>query len=144
MKFAIVYSDYYGDVGAGLLAGACGFLASMGCPVAQEAIFKAPGAFEIPLIAKRVGHDFDYNGVITLGCVIQGETPHFDYICEAVASGLMAVTLEIGKPIAFGVLTVMDEAQAHARSLPGVNNKGFEAAKACYESACLLQQLQDF
>jgi len=87
-----------------------------------------PGSFELPLGAQWMAEDKGIDAVICLGCVIQGETPHFDYICQAVAHGIMKVGLKTNKPVAFGVLTTLNKRQALERSGGAYGNKGEEAA----------------
>ncbi|MEQ8423860.1 MAG: 6,7-dimethyl-8-ribityllumazine synthase, partial [Cyclobacteriaceae bacterium] len=92
-----------------------------------------PGSYELPLAAQRMAKQKDIAAVICLGCVIQGETPHFDYICNAVANGIMRVNLDSGKPVAFGVLTALDKKQAIERAGGKYGNKGEEAAVTVVE-----------
>ncbi|WP_428310191.1 6,7-dimethyl-8-ribityllumazine synthase [Hydrocarboniphaga sp.] len=92
--------------------------------------FRAPGAFELPLAADRILAAGRYDGVIVLGAVIRGDTPHFEYVAGECARGLMDVQLKHGRPVAFGVLTVNTAQQAHDRAGPGRDNKGYEAAAA--------------
>ncbi|MEY4931381.1 MAG: hypothetical protein RI909_2105 [Bacteroidota bacterium] len=87
-----------------------------------------PGSFELPLAAQWMAEKKDIDAVICLGCVIQGETPHFDYICQAVANGIMKVNLKTNKPVAFGVLTTLNKKQAMDRAGGKYGNKGEEAA----------------
>jgi len=130
--FAILTSTYHAPIINGMLDGALEFLHKN---KAKHKIIEAPGAFEMPLLAKKLAQSKKYSGVICLGCVIKGDTAHFEYISEAVAHGLMQAGLETGVPIAFGILTTYTEDQAVARAQPGVENKGLEAARACFESA---------
>ncbi len=133
--YAICISPYYEKITDGLLAGACGYLDAQ---KASYELFYAPGAFEIPLIAKKLATTKKFRGIICLGCVIQGETAHFDFICAQAAQGIMTGMLETGIPISFGILTVLTEAQAKARSRADKHNKGVEAARACLETAKVL------
>ena len=138
MNFAIIVSQFNEDVTNGLLEGAQSFLKEKN---ANADVFKSPGAFELPLIAKRLAKKPKYHGVICLGCVIKGDTMHFEFISLAATMGIMQASLETEKPITFGVLTTMDEAQAESRSQKNAENKGIEAAKACWESTLLLKEL---
>ena len=138
MRFAVVVSKFNPEVTQGLLKGARGYLAGKKIKLKDEDVFEAPGAFELPLIAKRLAQKKKYQGVICLGCVIKGDTMHFEFISLASAVGILQAGLETGKPIAFGVLTTLDDAQAVARSRDDAHNKGIEAAAACYETASLL------
>jgi len=141
MKFAIVVSRFNEDVTEGLLAGALGFLREKGSTTTEKDIFYAPGAFELPLIAKALAKKKKYSGVICLGCVIKGDTMHFEFISLASTMGILQTSLETKKPITFGVLTTVTEAQAVARSRKNKENKGIEAAAACWETAALLQKI---
>lgn len=127
-KFAIVVADWNEDVTGALYLGAHEALLALG--VRKENIIRAnvPGSFELPLAAQWMAARKDIAAVICLGCVIQGDTPHFDYICQAVAQGIMNVNLSSGKPVAFGVLTTLNKAQALERAGGRHGNKGEEAA----------------
>ncbi|KQX33994.1 6,7-dimethyl-8-ribityllumazine synthase [Devosia sp. Root436] len=129
-RLAIVVSQFNPEVTHGLRDGALKYLSRKGIPIAPDNIYSAPGAFEIPLIAKRLAQS-GFDGVICLGCVIKGDTAHFEYISEAAAHGLMQAGLETGKPITFGILTTYTDEQAIVRSRDDEHNKGREAAAAC-------------
>lgn len=103
-------------------------------------LIRVPGSFEIPLAAKRAALSEKYDGIVALGCVLRGETPHFEYISAAVSNGLSQVALETGIPIGFGVLTVETVEQAMERSGES-GNKGFEAATAALEMVDVLRQI---
>ena len=141
MKFAIVVSKFNEEITSGLLAGAVEFLRAKKIKISERDIFFAPGAFELPLLAKRLAKTKKYSGVICLGCVIKGDTAHFEYISLAAATGIVNASLDTGIPITFGVLTTYTEEQAIARSRKNPENKGIEAAAACYESALLLKRI---
>jgi 6,7-dimethyl-8-ribityllumazine synthase len=132
-RLALVVSQFNPEVTHGLRDGALAYLSENGASVASEHIYSAPGAFEIPLIAKRLALA-GFDGVICLGCVIKGDTAHFEYISEAAAHGLMLAGLETGKPITFGILTTYTDDQAILRSRNDEQNKGREAAAACLEA----------
>ena len=104
--------------------------------------FEVPGAFELPQAARAIAETGRFDAVVALGCVIRGETPHFNYICSAVAHGLTAAAGETGVPMTFGVLTTDTEEQAIARAGAGPDNKGFEAAAAAIEMARLFRALR--
>src|SRR5476649_1222274 len=123
MRFAIVVSRFNPEITNGLLAGAKNYLKEKKIKVAEGDVFYAPGAFELPLIAKRLAKKKKYHGVICLGCVIKGETMHFEFISLAATLGILQAGLETGKPVAFGVLTTLDDAQAIKRSRPDAHNK---------------------
>jgi 6,7-dimethyl-8-ribityllumazine synthase len=101
-----------------------------------------PGAYELPQAARAAAETGRYDAVVALGCVIRGETPHFEYICTAVAHGLMSAAGDTGVPMTFGVLTTDTEAQAAARAGDGRDNKGFEAAAAAIDMARLFRALR--
>jgi len=101
-----------------------------------------PGAFEIPVVVKTLLDKSVYDAIITLGAVIRGETPHFDYICDACSSGISRLALDYGVPVIFGVLTVDTTEQALDRSGEEESNKGSEAAEAALEMIGVLSQIK--
>lgn len=127
MRIGIVVADWNPEVTEALLAGARSALARVGVRKKNIEIVHVPGSFELPLGAQRLAEKKDIDAVITLGCVIQGETPHFTYICQAAAQGIMQVSLATGKPVAFGVLTTLNRQQAIDRAGGKLGNKGEEA-----------------
>ncbi len=139
-RIAIIVSSFNAEVTEGLRRGALAVLDEHGIAPAQVGMFPAPGAFEMPLLARKAALS-GYDGVICLGCVIKGDTAHFEYISEATAHGLMQAGLETGKPIAFGVLTTYTEQQAIDRSQDDAHNKGREAASACLASIAALRAM---
>ena len=140
-KFGIVVSRFYESISGNLLDGALGALTKHG--VADDAITVAwtPGAFEIPTVVKKMADSGSYDAVIALGCVIRGETAHFDYVAGEAARGIGQASMESGCPVLFGVLTTETREQALARSEPGSENKGAEVAMAALEMANLMGQL---
>jgi 6,7-dimethyl-8-ribityllumazine synthase len=104
-------------------------------------VFDVPGAYEIPQAARAAAEAGSFDAIVCLGCVIRGDTPHFDYISSAVAHGIMEAAGETGVPMAFGVLTTDTLAQAQARAGAGDDNKGREAAAAAIEMAALYKRL---
>jgi 6,7-dimethyl-8-ribityllumazine synthase len=142
MKFAIVVSRFNPEVTEGLLQGALEYLREKDISPAESDIFRAPGAFETPLIAQSLVRTGRYSGVICLGCVIKGDTAHFEFISLGATMGIMQASLSTGVPISFGILTTYNDEQAEIRSTPGAHNKGREAAAACLETAQLLHQIQ--
>ena len=140
--FALVVSRFNGEFTEGLLRGALAYLHENNIRPAPSDIYYAPGAFEIPLIAKTLAHSGRYRGVICLGCVIKGETAHFEFISLGATFGLMQASLETEVPISFGILTSYSEEQACARSGDNEANKGREAAAACLETANLLELIK--
>lgn len=127
-KFGLVVAEWNEEITGALAEGAVQTLIQHGVPAASIIRVDVPGSFELPLAAQRMASRKDIHAVICIGCVIQGETPHFDYICDAVANGIMRVNLDSGKPTAFGVLTTLNKKQALERAGGGLGNKGEEAA----------------
>jgi 6,7-dimethyl-8-ribityllumazine synthase len=125
LRFAIVVARFNSMITEKLLDGAREALAK-----AQFDVFRVPGAFELPLAAKMLAQTHRYHGIIALGAVIRGGTPHFDYVAGETARGLQTVALETGIPVSFGVLTTDTMEQAESRS-----NKGFDAAMTALEMA---------
>lgn len=140
LAFALVCGRFNSAVTVELATGARAELLELG--VAEEAVRTVwvPGAFEIPLVAKKLAASGRYAAVIALGAVIRGETGHYDHVAGECAAGLRQASLETGVPILFGVLTTETAAQARARIEPG-NHKGRETARAAVEMARLLPEL---
>jgi 6,7-dimethyl-8-ribityllumazine synthase len=143
-RIAIITSQFNENVTHGLQKGALTYLEEQGVKVAKDAMFSAPGAFEIPLMAKALAKTGAFDGVVCLGCVIKGDTAHFEFISLGATVGLMNVTLETGVPIAFGVITTYTDEQAVSRSRDDAHNKGREAASACIESLRTLALISKF
>lgn len=141
LRIAIVASRFNPRIVDGLVAGARDALNRMNAAENQVAVFRVPGAFEIPLAAERAASTGRYDGVIALGCVIRGETAHFEYIAREASAGVARVALDHRIPVGFGVLTVDTDEQALARSGAGAENKGFEAAVAVVEMIHLLRAI---
>lgn len=110
-------------------------------PAANIDEYRVPGAYEVPLACLKLLKEGDYDGVVTLGAVIRGDTPHFDFVAGECSRGLMQVQLKTRKPVGFGVLTVNTVAQAVERAGAGPANKGYEAAAAMLEMIRLGRQL---
>ncbi len=123
----VFHTTWYPDIIQGLLKGALQVLRPTPYTLS---ILPAPGSYELPLAAKQALIHPHTIGAVALGCIIQGETPHFTFISQACTQGLMQVGLELCKPIGFGIITAHTEEQAQARSQPNAKNKGEEAAKA--------------
>jgi 6,7-dimethyl-8-ribityllumazine synthase len=143
MRVAIVLSKFNEEVTGGLLQGAKAQLQEAGFSFADSDLYLAPGAFEIPLIAQTLARTGKYAGVICLGCVIKGDTAHFEFISLGAATGLMTSMLNTGVPIAFGILTTYNDEQAIARSRDDAHNKGREAANACLETIKTLAKIRE-
>ena len=141
MRIAIVAGRFNRDVTAPLLEGALATLAAQGVEADAVPICWVPGAFERPHTAQRLAASGAVDAVICLGAVIKGDTAHFEYVAGPCAHGIAAAALETGVPIAFGVLTTNDEAQALARAGGAEGNKGAEAAATAIEMVDLLRRL---
>lgn len=141
LKFAIIVSRFNDFITAKLLEGAVDGLLRHGAKEEDIEVIKIPGAFEIPLTAKKVAAKGSCNAVICLGTVIRGATPHFDYVAAEVSKGVAAASLETGVPIAFGVLTTDTIEQAVERAGTKSGNKGFDAAMTAIEMAQVFKKL---
>lgn len=141
LKFNIVVGRFNEFIGGKLLEGAKDALIRHGASQQDIDITWAPGAFEIPLIAKKIAHSKRYDAVICLGAVIRGNTPHFDYVASEVSKGIAQVSLDSEVPVIFGVLTTESIEQAIERAGTKAGNKGFDAAVTAIEMANLLKQL---
>lgn len=141
MKFAILVSQFNPEINEGLFQGAIQFLKEKDISEKKIHRFEVPGAFELPLVAQKLARSGKYSGVICLGCVIKGETAHFEFISAGTSYGLMQAMLKTQVPIAFGVLTTYSRQQAQERSQDNPENKGREAAAACWQTAELLHQI---
>lgn len=140
-KLAIVVGRFNSFIGDALLGGATDVLERHGVKAENITIAYAPGAFEIPLIVKKFAEGGDYDGVVALGAVIRGSTPHFDYVAGECAKGLSSVQLETGVPVGFGVLTVDSIEQAIERAGTKAGNKGAEAAMSVLEMVNVLAKI---
>ena len=141
LKFAIVVSRFNDFITGKLLDGAVDALMRHGAKEEDVDVVKVPGAFEIPLAAKKIAEKGAYNAVICLGTVIRGATPHFDYVAAEVSKGVAAASLDTGVPIAFGVLTTDTIEQAVERAGTKSGNKGFDAAVTAIEMAQVFKKL---
>lgn len=141
LKIGIVAARYNPSICEGLLKGALGELERMGLKASESKVFRVPGAFELPYLAKELANTHQYDALVCLGAVIRGETSHYDYVCSGATQGLMQATLDSGVPMAFGLLTTDNEEQAVARSLNDEHNKGAEAARTAVEMALLKKAL---
>jgi 6,7-dimethyl-8-ribityllumazine synthase len=142
LRFALVVSRFNSVVTDKLLEGA--LQAMNKCGVAEEdvEVVRVPGSFEIPLTAKKLAQSGRFAGVVCLGAIIRGETPHWDYLAHAVAEAIAKATLESGVPLSLGVLTTDSRELALARAVPGGNNRGYDAAVTAIEMADLLRTLE--
>ena len=140
-RFCIVVSRFNEFICSKLLAGALDELKRHGVSQDNIDIVWCPGAFEIPLVAKKCAKSGKYNAVITLGAVIKGSTSHYDYVCAEVSKGVASVGLETETPVIFGVLTTDNIEQAIERAGTKAGNKGADAAKSAIEMANLMNSL---
>jgi 6,7-dimethyl-8-ribityllumazine synthase len=139
LRFAVVVARFNSMITEKLLEGAKKALEEAHAEGFE--IFHVPGAFELPLAAKMLAHTHSYHGVIALGAVIRGNTPHFDYVASECAGGLQQVALDTGLPVAFGVLTTDNDEQAEARAGGHHGNKGYDAAMTAIEMARFAESL---
>ena len=140
-RFAVVAARFNGNVTEPLLHNVVACLTEHGADVKAVEVHRVPGAWELPQACARLARDRRHDAVIALGCLIRGETAHFDVIAHEVARGLGAIALETGIPVAFGVLTTETEKQAVDRADPKRGNKGREVALAALEMAELFGRL---
>jgi len=141
LKFGIVISRFNSFITEELLKGCIDGLVRHNVKKEDIDIFYVPGAFEIPLAARKVAKTQKYNAVIALGCVIRGATPHFEYVAAEVSKGISHTSLELEIPIIFGVLTTDTIDQAIERAGTKAGNKGFDAALSAIEMATLMKKL---
>jgi 6,7-dimethyl-8-ribityllumazine synthase len=142
MKFGIVVSEWNREVTEALLSGAVRTLRGAGCAEHNILIKYVPGTFELPLGAQFFAQYTDVDAVIALGCVVQGETRHFDYICSGATQGIVQLQIAWNMPIAFGVLTTNDMQQALDRAGGAHGNKGDEAAATVINMVKLQNEME--
>jgi 6,7-dimethyl-8-ribityllumazine synthase len=141
LRFAVIASRFNDEIVDGLLRGAVDCLSRHGAADDDVSVYRVPGAFEIPtLAAKLIGGGID--AIVALGCLLRGDTPHFDFISAQVTNDLSRVAIDAKFPVAFGVITCNTREQAVERSSPGSGNKGWEAALAAIEMANLWRALR--
>ena len=140
-RIAVITARWNSQVTDGLRDGALRALARHNVQAVED--FYVPGAFELPLAAQRAAKTGRFEAVITLGCVIRGDTPHFDFVCGESARGIMQVGLDTGVPVIFGVLTTDTLEQAQLRSQVGGENKGVDAALCALEMNNVLNQIRE-
>lgn len=141
IKFAILASRFNDFIVDRLVGGAVDYLVRHGADREDITIIRIPGAFEMPVVCKRLAESKKYEGIIALGAVIRGATPHFDFVANEATKGLAHVALESGIPVGFGVLTVDSIEQAIERAGSKAGNKGAEAAAAILETVRVMEQL---
>jgi 6,7-dimethyl-8-ribityllumazine synthase len=142
MKVGIVVGRFNEFISGKLLDGSLDCLKRHGADLADINVAWVPGAFEIPLIAKKLADTKKYDAVICLGAVIRGSTPHFDYVCAEAAKGVAKVSLDSGIPVIFGVLTTDSIEQAIERAGTKAGNKGWECALSAIEMASLVKTIE--
>lgn len=141
LKFGIIVGRFNEFIGGKLLSGAIDALKRHGASEEDIEIVLVPGAFEIPLVAKKMAKSNKYDSVICLGAVIKGSTPHFDYVASEVSKGIASVSLETEVPVIFGVLTTDTIEQAIERAGTKAGNKGYDAAVTAIEMANVLKEI---
>ena len=141
MRIALVVSEYHDFVTTRLEAGARAALREAGVAEADIVTFTVPGAYELAQAAHRLAGPGQWQGIVCLGCLIRGETPHFDYIAQAAAHGIMRAAQETGVPVGFGVLTTHTAEEALARAGDGPSNKGRETATAVLKMVTLYERI---
>lgn len=141
LRVATVVARFNDHVTSLLLEGARATLREHGIPDADAPVFRVPGAFELPVVAKHLAESGAFDAIVCLGAVIRGDTPHFDYVAGESAAGLARVALDTGIPVVFGVLTTNTLDQALARCGGDEGHKGAEAAATALETAALLRSL---
>lgn len=141
LRAAVVAASFNEDIVAGLLEGAIAAFDGTGTPAADVRVVRVPGAFELPLAARALASSGQADAIVGLGCVIRGETAHYEHVARAAVDGLQRVSLDFGIPVGFGVLTTETEAQARDRAGGTKGNLGFDAAIAAIRMAVLLRDL---
>jgi 6,7-dimethyl-8-ribityllumazine synthase len=142
LRFAVIASRFNDEIVDGLLRGALDCLSRHGAADDDVAVYRVPGAFEIPTVAAKLIDTDDFDAIVALGCLLRGDTPHFDFISAQVTNDLSRVAIDAKLPVAFGVITCNTREQAVERSSPGSGNKGWEAALAAIEMANLWRALR--
>lgn len=143
LRFGIIVSDWNSEVTYALLNGAISTLMQHGVKEEEIVVKHVPGSFELPLAAQWIAEYDDVDGIICLGCVIQGETPHFTYVCQGVTAGIAKLNLEYNIPVIFGLLTTDTQQQAVDRAGGKHGNKGTEAAVTALKMAFLQREMED-
>lgn len=143
LNVAIVISRFNATITERLLQGAMDVLERTGLARDKVSVARVPGSFEIPLTAQRLAQTERFDAIICLGALIRGETPHFDYICQQVSSGISEIALKFNLPVTYGVITADTVEQAMNRAGLKHGNKGTEAAMAAVEMAGLMKEIAD-
>lgn len=140
-QIALVVSQFNLEICQGLLNGAVKLLKECGFPESQYEVFWVPGAFEIPLVTQKLARLARFSGVVALGCVIRGETPHFDFVSLSATYGVLQASLNTETPVTLGIITVENQKQAQDRSRDDDFNKGRESTLALLETVRVLKNL---
>lgn len=141
LKIAILAARFNDFVVERLVSGAVDYLLRHGAEKSNLVLVRVPGAFELPLVCKKLAASGKYNGIVAMGAVIRGGTPHFEYVSSEASKGLAQVQMEYGIPVGFGLLTTDNLEQAIERAGSKAGNKGVEAASAMLETIRVLEQL---
>ncbi|HKI81826.1 MAG TPA: 6,7-dimethyl-8-ribityllumazine synthase [Pseudodesulfovibrio sp.] len=141
LKIAIVAARFNDFIVDRLISGAVDYLVRHGASEDDLTLIRLPGAFELPLAAQKLARSDKYDGIVVLGAVIRGGTPHFDYVCSECAKGIAHASMESGVPMGFGLLTCDSLDQAIERAGAKAGNKGVEAASALLETVRVLEQI---
>ena len=141
LNIALVATRFNDFIVEHLISGAIDCLERHGADLNKLTLIRVPGAFELPIVCQKLARSGKYQGIIALGAVIRGETPHFDYVCAEASKGIAQVMLASGLPIGYGLLTCDTIAQAIARAGSKAGNKGVEATLAMLETARVLEQI---
>lgn len=137
-RYAVIASRWNGEIVDALVDGACAAFARLGVADDMLDVLRVPGAWELPMLARRLAMDRRHDAIVGLGCVVRGETRHYEHVADECARGLMRVALDTGVPVLNGVLAVEDEADAWARAGGARGNKGADVARTAIEMVALL------
>jgi 6,7-dimethyl-8-ribityllumazine synthase len=140
LKIGIVLSRYNQFISERLLEGAADALQKLGAEDSDIFVYKVPGSFEVPIVAKKLAKSGTVDGILCLGALIRGDTPHFDFLSAEVTKGLAQIAMEDGVPVSFGILTVDTIEQGIERAGTKAGNKGYDAAFALVETLSLLKE----
>jgi len=140
LKIAIVVSRFNSFISERLLEGALEALQKMGAQEADLTVYKVPGSFEVPLVAKKIAQAKTADGILCIGALIRGDTPHFDYLSAEVTKGLAQIAMDDGVPVSFGILTVDSVEQGIERAGTKAGNKGYDAAFSLVETLSVIKE----
>jgi 6,7-dimethyl-8-ribityllumazine synthase len=140
LRIAIVVSRFNSFISERLLEGALEALQKMGAQETDLTVYKVPGSFEVPLVAKKIAKSKAADGILCIGALIRGDTPHFDYLSAEVTKGLAQIAMDDGIPVAFGILTVDTVEQGIERAGTKAGNKGYDAAFSLVETLNMIKE----